>query len=121
MCTGNKENIFKRVRGRPPLEKCSNAQVTDYLYARLGPEDLFVPFPPTLRVLQASKASTALDALRREAAQERDQLQGAVKQEGQEAGREKARLRAEVEAFRQKLDEKKKALDQEKVWMDREA
>lgn len=65
--------------------------------------------------MQAKEASAALDALRREAAQERDRLQGAVEQEGQEAGREKARLLAEAEAFRQELDDKKNALDKEKV------
>lgn len=57
-----------------------------------------------------------MDALRRESALERDRLQRAVEQEGQEAGREKARLRAEVEEFRRDLDGKKEALRQEKVW-----
>lgn len=65
---------------------------------------------------QANEASATLDALRQEATRERDRLQGAVEQGGQEAGREKERLRAEVEACRKQLDEKKKALDQEKVW-----
>lgn len=56
-----------------------------------------------------------MDALRQEAAREKDRLRQAAEQGGQEADRETSRLRAEVGAFQKELGEKSKAFDLEKV------
>jgi len=65
--------------------------------------------------MQAKKAAEVIDGVRQEAARERDRLHGEVEREGREAGRDKERLRAEAEAVRKELEERKRALDHEKV------
>ncbi len=71
--------------------------------------------------LQAKKAAEEIDGVRQDAARERDRLHGEAERQGQEAGAEKERLRAEAGAVRKELEDRKRALDHEKVrvgWVD---